>query len=158
MNRSVRAVDAASADAMLLMRALDRDLQERYPGALIHSIDPATFTASGGVFLVCYEGERPVACGALRRMAGGSFEVKRMFVLAAARRRGHARAILDALEARAVSRRGQVIRLETGDRQPEAIRLYESAGYHPIPSYGEYEGSPHSRCFEKRLQPGNRIL
>ena len=158
MNRVIREADASGADAMFLMRALDAELQERYPGAIIHSIDPVTFSPSGGVFLIAYEDDRPVACGALRAMADGSLEVKRMFVLAAARRRGHARAVLAALEARAMSLHVPVVRLETGDRQPEAVHLYESAGYRPIPSYGEYAGSPHSRCFEKRLQPVNRIL
>ena len=155
MNRVIREVDASSADAMFLIRALDADLQARYPGAVIHNIDPVTFTVSGGVFLVVYEDDRPVACGALRWMTDGSLEVKRMFVVASARRRGHARTLLDALEACARSLRGPTIRLETGDRQPEAVCLYESAGYRPIPSYGD---SVHSRCFEKRLQPVNRLL
>lgn len=158
MNRVIREVEASGADAMFLMSALDTELEERYPGAIIHSIDPVTFSRSGGVFLVAYEDDRPVACGAVRAMADGNLEVKRMFVLAAARHRGHARAVLAALEARAMSLHVPVVRLETGDRQPEAVHLYESAGYRPIRSYGEYAGSPHSRCFEKWLQPVNRIL
>jgi hypothetical protein len=43
------------------------------------------------------------------------------------------------------------LRLETGDRQPESIGLYESSDYYPIPRYGEYSADPHSRCFEKIL-------
>lgn len=41
--------------------------------------------------------------------------------------------------------------LETGTRQPEAIRLYETEGYQSIDCYGEYAGDPLSVCFEKRL-------
>jgi putative acetyltransferase len=35
--------------------------------------------------------------------------------------------------------------------QPEAVGLYESAGYRKIPRFGEYVGNPFSLCFEKRL-------
>jgi len=51
-----------------------------------------------------------------------------------------------------------MIRLESGNNQPEAVRLYESAGYQPIPFSSEYAGSPRPRCFEKGLQPVNRLL
>ncbi len=45
--------------------------------------------------------------------------------------------------------------LETGLRQPEAIALYESHGYTPIPNYGFYRESPLSRCYRKPLvEPG----
>jgi GNAT superfamily N-acetyltransferase len=157
MIRGIREVDAASADAALLMRALDADLQARYPGAVINSIDPGTFAAAGGIFLIAYADNHPVACGALRPAADGNYEIKRMFVLATARRRGYARAILSALEDRARQLDAPLLLLETGDAQPEAISLYESAGYRPVPCFGAYAGSPHSRCFEKRLQPVDRV-
>ena len=142
---------------MLLIRALDADLQSRYPGAAIHSIDPETFATSGGIFLVAYADNQPVACGALRPVPGGTCEVKRMFVLATHRRRGHARAVLAALEDRARQMDAPLLVLETGDAQPEAIRLYESAGYRSIPCWGPYAGSAHSRCFEKQLRSIDRI-
>jgi putative acetyltransferase len=151
MSLTIREVDATSEDAQLLMRALDEDLLRRYPGAIIHGIDAAAFGTAGGIFLVGYDGGEAVACGALRPAPDGSLEVKRMFVVGSARRRGHARALLEALETRALRAGVTVIRLETGDGQPEAVRLYEAAGYRRIPCYGDYVGSPHSHCFEKRL-------
>jgi ribosomal protein S18 acetylase RimI-like enzyme len=42
--------------------------------------------------------------------------------------------------------------LETGSRQPEAIALYLSAGYDPMPRFGYYRDSPNCRCFAKRLR------
>jgi hypothetical protein len=39
----------------------------------------------------------------------------------------------------------------TGDRQPDAVRLYEREGYTPIPIFPPYEELPFSRCFEKVL-------
>lgn len=157
MSRVIREVDASSADAMLLIHALDADLQRRYPGAVIHSIAPETFADSGGIFFVAYADNRPVACGALRPVADGNYEIKRMFVLAPARRHGHARAILHVLEEKARQLDAPLLLLETGDAQPEAISLYESAGYRAVPCFGAYAGSPHSRCFEKRLRSIDRV-
>ena len=37
--------------------------------------------------------------------------------------------------------------LETGTAQPEAMALYESAGYTPIASFGHYRESPENRCY-----------
>ena len=77
-----------------------------------------------------------------------------MFVVAAHRGRGHARAVLAELErsAAAAGRRRTV--LETGTRQPEAIALYTSSGYVPMTSFGVYRDSPNCRCFAKALPPG----
>jgi hypothetical protein len=36
-------------------------------------------------------------------------------------------------------------------RQPEAIALYESSGYTPIPGFGHYKDGPLSRCYARRL-------
>src|SRR5262249_55727197 len=92
-----------------------------------------------------------VGCGAVRPLEPGVGEVKRMFVLPEARGRGIARQILRSLEAAAGSLGFRVLRLETGQRQPEAIRLYQTAGYAEIPRFGEYADDPFSVCFEKRL-------
>ena len=45
----------------------------------------------------------------------------------------------------------EAIVLESGLRQPEAIKLYESSGYTPIPSFGYYQFARLSRCFGRRL-------
>jgi ribosomal protein S18 acetylase RimI-like enzyme len=59
--------------------------------------------------------------------------------------------MLTELERRARNDGYTTVRLETGERQPEAIRLYERCGYHRIPSYGFYAESGQSVCFEKQL-------
>jgi putative acetyltransferase len=69
----------------------------------------------------------------------------------AARRLGVGRRLLAALEERAAAQGLRLLRLETGTRQPEAIRLYESSGYERIPSFGEYAADPFSVCYEKHL-------
>jgi len=149
-NLVVVEVDPATPEVAQLVAMLDADLLERYPGMPIHGIDAAQFHGSGGAFLVGRIDGVAVACGALRPMADGIGELKRMFVRRDHRGRGYARAILAAIEELARQRGYQMIRLETGIHQPEAIALYEGAGYRPILCFGEYVDY-HSRCFEKSL-------
>jgi putative acetyltransferase len=144
--------DPATSEAAGLIAELDRDLNARYPGLEIHGIDAANFVRAGGVFLVGRVKGLAVACGALRPMQEqGLVEVKRMYVRGRHRGQGFGLDILVALEEIAAQRGYRTIRLETGGRQPEAIGLYESAGYHSIPCYGVHTADPLSRCFEKQL-------
>ena len=41
--------------------------------------------------------------------------------------------------------------LETGDRQPEALGLYDSFGFVRIACFDEYASAPNSLCYEKWL-------
>ena len=61
---------------------------------------------------------------------------------AAARRRGVARALLAELEGAARRFGYRELWLETGTEQPEAIALYESAGYLPVPPFDPHDGQP----------------
>jgi GNAT superfamily N-acetyltransferase len=96
----------------------------------------------------------PVGHVVLREPLDGrpnAVEVKRMYVAPSHRGAGVANALLDAVD-QAASRLGsREVVLQTGDRQPEAVRLYERAGYHPIPVFSPYEVLTHSRCFAKTL-------
>jgi GNAT superfamily N-acetyltransferase len=88
-----------------------------------------------------------MGCGALGLVGHQTFEIKRMFVRPAARRRGVARALLAALEEQAVHLGARWIVLETGPMQPEAVSLYLRQGYGPIPRPGARDGSRRSMCF-----------
>jgi putative acetyltransferase len=147
---AIAQVDSGSSDALDLMNALDEELRARYPGAVIEGLLP-TDVNGRLAFLVATAGNRPVACGAVREAGPAIGEIKRMFVRSEYRGRRIGRAILAALEARSVDLGYSTLRIETGDRQPEAIALYRSAGYLVIPPFGKYVGNPYSRCFEKSL-------
>jgi putative acetyltransferase len=143
-------VSPDSADAVDLMAALDDELRERYPGAIIAGLLPEDVT-DRFVFLVARVGNRPAGCGAVRELEPTIGEIKRMFVRLEYRGQGIGRAILAALESRAAELGYSMLRIETGSGQPEAVGLYESAGYSAIPPFGKYVGNRFSRCFEKRL-------
>ncbi|MBD0324285.1 MAG: GNAT family N-acetyltransferase [Aldersonia sp.] len=81
----------------------------------------------------------------------GDVEIKRMFVRAAHRGRGYARAVLAELERTAAAAgHGRAV-LETGTRQPEAIRFYEREGYLRVPNFGPYAGAAESVCYAREL-------
>lgn len=143
--------------ARQLIAAVQAEYVVRYGGPDDTPVDPAEFAPPHGLFLVGYLGTEPVAMGGLRRrdgVAGGEVtevEIKRMYVVPQARGRGLSRVMLGALEERARDLGASRIVLETGDRQPEAITLYESSGYERIPGFGHYADAPLSVSFEKRL-------
>jgi GNAT superfamily N-acetyltransferase len=102
-------------------------------------------------FLIARLDGRAVGCAALRPVDTETAEVRRMYVASAVRRRGIAWSLLAELERRAIKFGYSIIRLETGDRQPEAAALYESFGFRRIPAYGSHVSDPLSLCFEKRV-------
>ena len=140
-------------DAAGLVVALLDDLAERYGGRDAFHPDPASLAPPDGEFVVARLDGVPVGCGGFRRFDDGVAEIKRMYVVPAARRRGVAAAVLADLEARAGALGYRSIRLETGTNQPEAMALYQRAGYRAMVPYGHCRESPMSRCFEKDLRP-----
>lgn len=74
-----------------------------------------------------------------------------MFVTPAHGGSGAASAILRRLEEFAREHHWHSLVLETGHRQPDAVRFSEREGYRPIPKLGYYADSRHSLCFEKVL-------
>ena len=101
--------------------------------------------------IIAYENELPIACGAIKQFSENTMEVKRMYILAPYRGKGTASGVLIQLEKWAAEMNYSHCILETGIRQPDAIRLYKKNGYLPIPNYGQYAGVENSRCFEKKL-------
>lgn len=101
--------------------------------------------------VVAYENETAVSCGAFKEYESGVAEIKRMFTLPAYRGKGIAAEVLRELEKWAGESDFTETILETGFKQPEAIRLYEKSGYTRIPNYGQYMGVENSVCMRKIL-------
>ncbi len=127
-----------SADVQRLVQEQRRELTSRYttPGA---PPPLATdFVEPQGVFLAGRVDGEPITIGGIRRLAGSTAEIRRMYTVPAHRQRGHGRALLLELERHAWRLRYTAIRLETGHNQPDAVALYSAAGYVVIPCYGEF--------------------
>lgn len=146
------------AAAQALIDEVQAEYVERYGGPDNSPLEPAAFEPPSGAFFVGFLGDVPVVMGGWRtrpdvtRLGGAlSAEVKRMYVAPAGRRMGLARAMLARLEATAAQAGADVMILETGTAQPEALALYESSGYEPVEKFGHYSWSPKSRCYGKRL-------
>jgi putative acetyltransferase len=153
LSLSITAEPFDSHDARRLVEALDAALTELYPpGQRFGPNLKAEHLEDGhGTFVVARDGDRAVACGAIRLLDLRTAEAKRMYVEPDHRGRGVGSAVLASLEASARQLGAQRIVLETGVHQEAAISLYRRAGFTQIDCWGEYASSPTSICFEKNL-------
>jgi GNAT superfamily N-acetyltransferase len=135
-----------------LQRAYFAEIASRYPGwspDLIPSADPGELAAPVGAWVVVYLDGRPVGCGGVKRLDGASAELKRIYLSDAARGRGVGARLLHELEHSARALGYERLRLDTGDRQPEALGLFRSAGYEQIADYNDNSWATY--WMEKRL-------
>jgi ribosomal protein S18 acetylase RimI-like enzyme len=89
------------------------------------------------------------ACGGVQVYGGEYAELKRMYVRPQFRGLGLGKRILERLAAHARERSVQLLRLETGVHQAEAIGLYEGFGFRRRPPFGDYRDDPLSLYYEK---------
>ena len=101
--------------------------------------------------IVCYIDSIPAGCGAFKEYDSKKVEIKRMFVTPGYRGKGIGFNILKELERWASELNYEECILETGKRQPEAIRFYQKAGYTIIKNYGQYENVENSVCMTKAI-------
>ncbi len=156
---SIVRVPITHPDAQRLIEEVQAEYVVRYGGRGDTPLDPASFESPYGAFFVAYRDDEPVATGAWRRREDvevfgtrQTAEIKRMYVVPAARGTGLARAMLTRLEDTAEEGGLKAVILETGLAQPEAITLYESSGYTRIDSFGHYREAPGNRCYGRDLR------
>ena len=148
-----------SADARRLIAALDEHLAGLYPPEQRFgpNLRPEQMAPGLGMFVLARGDGVAIGCGALRLLDEASTEMKhtaelkRMYVEPAMRGQGVGKAIVEHLEAAALTLGARRIVLETGIHQTEAIGLYERAGFRPIKCFGEYATSATSVCYEKTI-------
>jgi putative acetyltransferase len=131
--------------------ASDAYMAALYPADSNHMMDVAALTRPSVHFLVARREGKAIGCGAIVEADDGSAEIKRMWVLPEARGGKTGEALLAALEVEARARGIQVLRLETGIWQPEAIGLYRKFGFIEIAPFGDYKFDPLSLFMEKVL-------
>lgn len=138
-------------DAEALRAAMAAEVGPRYADRAAgmartkaNHVDPETVHRT----ILVYAGDQAVGHAAVR-WNGGDLELKRMFVQAEHRGTGVSTALLVASEDAAREAGLPRLILQTGDRQPDAVRLYEKSGYTRIPIFPPYEEMPYSNTFEK---------
>jgi putative acetyltransferase len=142
--------DSENQDFKSLVKLLDADL------AIRDGADHAFYSQYNKIdmirnAIVCYEENKPVGCGAFKPYSGDTVEIKRMYVLPQFRGRQIGQNILHELEKWAAELKYRHCILETGKKQPEAIKLYEKSGYGRINNYGQYAGVDNSVCMKKMI-------
>ncbi len=149
---SIRVEDPGSPAAQALIAQLDVLQCSLYPPESLHLASIEELRQPGVAFLIAAVNGDAVGCGAIVNR-GDYAELKRMFVLPTCRRLGVGRRILVELEACARAQGLGRVMLETGIAQPEAIGLYERAGYRRRGVYGDYVEDSLTVYMEKQLAP-----
>lgn len=148
---SVRLDDPA---IVALTTASISEIDERHGGDPGSGPPPRVqdFVPPDGAFLLARLDSLPVGCGGFSRFDGHTAELRRMYVVPEARGRAVGKALVTWLLEAARDAGYSRVRLETGNRQNEALGLYRSVGFSPIPCWGPYADDPKSRCFELDLE------
>jgi GNAT superfamily N-acetyltransferase len=138
-------------DARMLIDELDLHLAPNYPRTSRHGYSVENLIQQGVAFFIARQDGVPAGCGGVQFFDMEYGELKRMFVRPQFRGLGLAKLMIKHLEDFTRNQGIQLIRLETGIHQKEAISLYEQSGFQIIPPFGEYTDDPLSRYFEKHL-------
>jgi GNAT superfamily N-acetyltransferase len=150
----IRPVDPAHPDARRCLERYFAELERRsgtpFDPATGATAEPHEIRPPAGLLLVAYLREEPVGCGAVKHLAGGPSDIKRMWVAESARGLGLGRRLLGELEAEVARSGAPAARLETNRALTEAISLYRSAGYVEVPAFNDEPFADH--WFQKRLR------
>lgn len=141
---------ADSPEAQACLHGYFAELARRFP----KGFDPGQSVSADpdeiATFLLVRCGGRPRGCGALKTLAPGVAEVKRMWIHPELRGRGAGRRLLEALEAKAKKLGFHTLKLDTSRHLHEALGLYRAAGYREVPRYNDNPYAAH--WFEKRIR------
>jgi putative acetyltransferase len=149
--------DSDNEDFRALVVMLDRDLAVRDGDEHDYYAQFNKIDMIRNVVVAYSNDKEAVSCGAFKEFPTGkefepgTVEIKRMYTRPEHRGQGIAQQVLFELERWAKESGYGSCVLETGKKQPEAIRLYEKSGYELIPNYGQYAGLDNSVCMKKSL-------
>lgn len=151
---AIRIVTASPNDpaAVRLLEALSDVLRALTGDDGRSSFSPARTAEPGSVFLLALDADdHAVGCGALRPLAVGTGEIKRMY--AAPGTRGVGAALLTALEVEAKRLGYSTLKLSTRRVNQRAVEFYRRQGWTGTDPFGRYVGRPESICMTKALSP-----
>ncbi|MGV3508336.1 MAG: GNAT family N-acetyltransferase [Sphingobacteriaceae bacterium] len=135
-----------------LILELDSDLLSRYHTA-DYKFDVNIQLNALNTAVIAQISNITVGCGCFKEIDHNTIEIKRMYVNQYFRGFGVASMIIDELVRWAKELFYENAVLETGLKQPEAIKLYEKHGFVKVPAFGPYINIPNSICMGKSLKP-----
>lgn len=148
---TLKRTNSSDPDFRLLITLLDKELNERYGELMQSTYDQHNHIIDIDTVVVAYCNDVPAGCACFKKYDDTSAEIKRMFVKHTERGRGIAYKILSELELWAKERGFKDTILETGDKQHEAIALYQKLDYEITENYGQYSDLETSICMRKEL-------
>jgi len=152
---TIEVAPAVTEEVRSLIGELDTVLAAEYAPEQQHGLTlDAIFQPHIRFFLARLRGAA-VGCGGVALFSDFA-EVKRMYVRDPARGQGVADAMLARIEQEVRDAGLSLLRLETGERQPAAMRFYARAGFRRCPAFGAYalmaqQSIATSVFFEKRI-------
>ena len=99
---------------------------------------PGIYGPPGGELLLAKRGDHVLGCVALKALAPGAAEIKRLFVRPRERKAGLGKALVTAAITTAKGLGYIEVKLDTLPEMTAAIALYKSFGFAPIPPYGSH--------------------
>lgn len=147
--------DPAQPEIITLLQDGEQYSASLYPPESNHHLPLDALREPHVRFLVARDGsDGAIATGAVALFGSGAevwAELKRMWVVPAARGKGVSKTILEALETIARQASARCLRLETGIENHAALALYERTGFTRCEPFGDYRPDPLSIFMEKRL-------
>ena len=151
MNRIAIAIESPlQDDVRALIAELNATLLELTPPEFVFHMSAEQMAGPDTTVFIAREAGLAVACGALKRHAGGIGEVKRMYTRPSHRGRKIGAMIVEYLDTRTRAWYGRLV-LETGDRHPAAWTVYERAGFTRCGPVLDYPDSNWLVFYEKSL-------
>jgi GNAT superfamily N-acetyltransferase len=111
---------------------------------------PGDYVAPGGALLVARQGEVALGCIALKPLALGVGEVKRLYLRPEGRGQGIGKALVAAILERARQAGYREVMLDTMAHLVEAQALYRGFGFEPVASFRD-SPYPHIRYYGRVL-------
>ncbi|MFD4754897.1 MULTISPECIES: GNAT family N-acetyltransferase [unclassified Streptomyces] len=118
------------------------------PAAYLAEIEDPARSFAGATVLLATDDGAPAGCVVVRAPASAPAELKRLWTSPAHRGRGVGAALMATATALAREAGAPALRLSVWSWREDALRLYERAGFHKVPSW---ESRPELVCLERAL-------
>jgi len=148
----IQRTNSDNPDFHLLTKQLDITLCEIY-GTKPEDYEEYNRIVDLPTVLIAYLEEVPVGCGCFKNFNEDTIELKRMFVLPEHRGQGIATRLVYEIETWALELNYTYAALETGNKQTDAINLYQNLGYTITTGFNKYVDNDFSVCMLKSLWP-----